>query len=74
LNNDIRVGHAMETACLKYFGLSVDFRGYVTNNDLVRRSVLQRKPLMMQSPDSEIGQDLQRLLSNILQRQKVPPS
>jgi len=73
-NNDIKVGHAMETACLKYFGLSVDFRGYVTNNDLVRRSVLQRKPLMMQSPDSEIGQDLQRLLGNILQRQKVPPS
>jgi len=30
--------------------------------------------LMTQSPDSEIGQDLQRLLGNILQRQKVPPS
>ena len=74
VNNDVKVGHAMETACLKYFGLSVDFRGYVTNNDLVRRSVLQRKPLMMQSPDSEIGQDLQRLLGNILQREKVPPS
>lgn len=72
--NDVRVGHAMETACLKYFGLSVDYRGYVMSNDLVRRSVLQRKPLLTNAPDSEVGQDLQQLLSNILQRQKVPPA
>jgi flagellar biosynthesis protein FlhG len=72
--NDIRVGTAMENACLKYFGIYIEYRGYLHNHDAVRKSVLQRKPLMTQFPEAEIGEDLKRLLENILQQQKVTPS
>ena len=67
--NDIRIGHAMENACLKYFGIYIDFTGYVTNHEVVRRSVLQRVPVLIQNAENEVGRNFNQLVNNLLNRE-----
>jgi len=62
---DIQVGLAMEKACLKYFGLSVECVGYIQNTDDVRNSVLQRSPLVLFRPDSLAAQNLRNIASKV---------
>ena len=71
--NDIRVGFAMDNACLKYFGVHLDFIGYVEYHDTVWKSVLQRKPVTLQDPDSLVSKRLQSICNNLMTGRQLRP-
>ena len=52
--SDIRLGSAMEKACLKHFGLTLNYTGHVEQHEMVRESVLQRKPLALEDPNGSV--------------------
>jgi len=63
---DKLVGLAMKAACSKYFNLNMTFLGYISEDESVWKSVLNRKPLALASPDGVPIQQLKTICSNIL--------
>jgi len=71
--NDVRIGFAMDNACLKYFGVHLDFIGYIEYDDLVWKSILQRKPIVMWEPDALISKQLHMIRDNIVNNRQLRP-
>ena len=63
---DKLVGLAMKDACSKYFNLNMTFLGYISEDDSVWKSVLNRKPLAVATPDSVPIQQLKKICTDIL--------
>ena len=70
---DMRIGSAMESACFKYFGIRLKFLGHIEHEDAVWHSVLQRRPLVMDQPNSGISKRLSVICSAILQQRSQRP-
>lgn len=71
--NDIRIGFAMDNACLKYFGIHLSFIGYVEYDDVVWQSILQRKPVVMKSSDSVVSKRVHAICNNLLNGSQLRP-
>ncbi|MGK0289491.1 MAG: flagellar biosynthesis protein FlhG [bacterium] len=69
--NDIRVGHSMTNACLKYFGVDMKYTGYVKNDDEVLRAVRLRKPILSIEPNSIASRCIKQVTQNLLDDAKV---
>ena len=69
--SDIRIGKAMEKACRKYFGLTLNFSGYVEQHEGVRESVLRRKPVTLDKPESLMTQQLKTISENLLKSSNI---
>jgi MinD-like ATPase involved in chromosome partitioning or flagellar assembly len=63
---DKLVGLAMKDACSKYFNLNMTFLGYISEDESVWKSVLNRKPLAVDSIDGLPMQQLKKICSDIL--------
>ncbi|MBT3215744.1 MAG: P-loop NTPase [Deltaproteobacteria bacterium] len=63
---DQQVGPAMKAACSKYFNLNMSFLGYISEDESVWKSVLDRKPLAVAYPDGVPMQQLKSICSDIL--------
>ena len=66
---DQLVGPSMKEACSKYFKLNLKFMGYLTEDESVRKSVLEREPLAITFPDCVPMQQLKTICSDILQEE-----
>ncbi|MBF0237507.1 MAG: P-loop NTPase [SAR324 cluster bacterium] len=71
--NDIKIGFAMDNACVKYFGIHIDFAGYVEHDEIVWKSVLQRKPVLMNAPDSIVAKRISMICNNLIQNRQLKP-
>ena len=69
--SDIRIGKAMEKACRKYFGLTLNFSGYVEQHEGVRESVLRRKPVTLDKPESLMSQQLKTIAEHLLKSSNI---
>jgi flagellar biosynthesis protein FlhG len=63
---DKKVGPGMKVACSKYFNLNMNFLGFISEDESVWKSVLNRKPLAVTSPESVPVQQLKKICSDIL--------
>ena len=61
----------MEKACRKYFGLILNFSGYVEQHEGVRESVLRRKPVTLDKPESLMSQQLKTISENLLKSSNI---
>lgn len=50
---EIKLGFAVKSVCHKYFGIEVDYIGYVNHDEAVRRAVIARRPLIDVAPASD---------------------
>ena len=50
--SDVDIGFSMRSAFLKYFGISMDYLGYIVYDDDVWQSIQKRKPLVLEFPQS----------------------
>ena len=55
------LGDAMQQACRKYFGIHMNHLGNIPYDDAVWRSVRNRRPLIMDSPDAQAAQSLRHI-------------
>jgi len=56
-----KLGFAVSDACRKYFGIPMQFLGSIPYDDAVWRSVRRRRPVMIDSPDSEASRSLRQV-------------
>lgn len=63
--NDFKLGRYMRSACLKYFGLKMDFMGSVVFDDKVWQSIRLRKPFTMQFPNTVAAQNIRAICQSI---------
>jgi flagellar biosynthesis protein FlhG len=70
---DVRIGYAMQSACLKFFGIKVDFVGYLENDEQVWQSIRKRQPLALNGEHSKAARNLRTITYNILNDLQMKP-
>lgn len=70
---DVRIGFAMQRACQKYFGIQVDFLGYLENDDQIWHSIRKRQPIMMNGDSSKSARSLNTIAYNLMNDLQISP-
>lgn len=63
---DIDVGSSIKIICHKYFGITVDYLGYLEYDATVWQSVKRRRPLLMEFPNSALVGNFDKIIHNLL--------
>ena len=64
--SDIDIGFSMKSICKKYFGVSMDYVGYLDYDAAVWQSVKKRRPLLMEFPNCKLINNFDRIVSRLL--------
>jgi flagellar biosynthesis protein FlhG len=72
--NDIQIGFSMKSACQKYFGIELEFLGYVEYDDCVWQSIRSKRPLTIEYPYSRPSRCIERIVHNLLRKEQLTPS
>ncbi len=64
---EVKLGFSMSSVCRKYFGIDVEYLGYVSYDDLVWRSIKERRPLVMAYPQSDGAIYIRQIAKKMLQ-------
>lgn len=70
---DIRTGFAMQNACQRYFGIKVDFLGYIENDEQVWQSIRKRQPITQNGNYSKSARSLRTIAYNLLNDLEIRP-
>jgi len=63
---DIDIGFSMKIICKKYFGITLDYVGYLEYDATVWQSVKKRRPLLMEFPNSSLVSNFDRIINRLL--------
>tara|TARA_Y100000296_G_C5118908_1_gene229293 strand:- start:676 stop:1068 length:393 start_codon:yes stop_codon:yes gene_type:complete len=63
---DIDIGFSMKIICKKYFGINLDYAGYLEYDASVWQSVKKRRPLLMEFPNSSLVSNFDRIIHRLL--------
>ncbi len=63
---DIDIGHSMKIISKKYFGINLDYTGYLEYDATVWQSVKKRKPLLMEFPNSALVNNFDKIIHRLL--------
>jgi flagellar biosynthesis protein FlhG len=63
---DVDIGFSMKIICRKYFGINLDYVGYLDYDATVWQSVKKRKPLLMEFPNSGLVGNFDRIVHRLL--------
>lgn len=64
---DIDVGFSMKIICKKYFGIELDYVGYLDYDACVWQSIKKRRPLLMEYPNSPLVRNFDRIVHRLLE-------
>lgn len=64
--SDIDIGFSMKLISKKYFGINLDYIGYLDYDATVWQSVKKRKPLLMEFPNSTLVNNFDRIIHRLL--------
>ena len=71
--NDVRIGYSMQNACEKFFGLKVDFLGYLENDEQVWQSIRKRQPIALNGEYTKSARNLRTISYNLLNDLQFSP-
>ena len=63
------IGLAVQTVCERYFGMTIDYMGYLPYDNSVWQSISRRVPFLMEAPNSTAVTHLEEILRNLLKAQ-----
>ena len=63
---DIDIGFSMKLICKKYFGINLDYVGYLNYDATVWQSVKRRRPLLMEFPNSNLVTSFDKIIHRLL--------
>ena len=69
--DDITLGFSMRSSCSKYFGINVEFPGYVEYDDHVWRSTKRRRPLLTEYPLCSAARGIETIATHLIGRQQL---
>ena len=64
---DLQVGHSMQTACEKFFGIRATFIGHLYNDDLVWKTIRSCKPFLSTHQHSRTAKLIGQIAYNLIQ-------
>ncbi len=64
---DVRIGFSMGNASKKFFGVTLGYVGFVEHDNQVLQSIRQRKPIIINAPESTASNCILRIGQNIRQ-------
>jgi flagellar biosynthesis protein FlhG len=65
---DVDIGFSVKTVCKKYFGIEMDYIGYLDYDSAVWQAVRRKRPLMLEFPNSKLVAHLDRITQHLLKR------
>jgi flagellar biosynthesis protein FlhG len=65
---DVDIGFSVKSVCKKYFGIEVDYIGYLDHDSAVWQAVRRKRPLILEFPNSQLVGSLERITSYIVRR------
>jgi flagellar biosynthesis protein FlhG len=66
LRSDLELGPAMSVVSERFLGIHVDYLGHIEHDDAVWLTVRRRQPLLIDSPTSKSGRNIERVARRIL--------
>jgi len=69
--DDITLGFSMRSSCLKYFGIKMDYAGYIEYDDRVWQAGKRGRPLMIEYPYANSARCVEKIVDNILREQDL---
>jgi len=64
---DIDIGYSIQSICRKYFGIEMNFPGYLDYDQSVWQSVRKRKPLLIEYPHSKLVTNFDRIVNRLIE-------
>jgi flagellar biosynthesis protein FlhG len=65
---DVDIGFSVKTVCKKYFGIELDYVGYLDYDSAVWQAVRRKRPLMLEFPNSRLVSSIERVVQYTLKR------
>lgn len=69
--DDMTLGFSMRSSCGKYFGIKVDYAGYIEYDDHVWQATKKKRPLLLEFPYSSAARCLERTVSNLMKKEEL---
>ena len=69
--DDITLGFSMRSSCSKYFGITVEYVGYVEYDDHVWQATKRRRPLLTQYPTSGSARGINTVASHLVKHEQL---
>ncbi|MBF0207333.1 MAG: AAA family ATPase [Oligoflexia bacterium] len=63
---DIDIGFSIKAICKRYFGIELDYVGYLDYDAVVWQSIKKRRPLLMEFPSSRLVTNFDRIVHRLL--------
>ena len=67
---DTEIGYGIQNVCRKYFGIGIDYLGYLEYDSAVWQSVRRRRPLAIEFPSSPIMPKIQQFVATMLEEEQ----
>ncbi|MBL7664777.1 MAG: P-loop NTPase [Bacteriovoracaceae bacterium] len=64
---DIDIGFSIKSICKRYFGIEVDYVGYLDYDASVWQSVKKRRPLLLEFPNSRLVTNFDKIVNRLLE-------
>jgi flagellar biosynthesis protein FlhG len=65
---DVDIGFSVKTVCKKYFGIEMDYVGYLDYDSAVWQAVRRKRPLVTEFPNSRLVSSVDRIVQYLLKR------
>jgi len=65
---DVDIGFSVKTVCKKYFGVDMDYIGYLDYDSAVWQAVRRKRPLMLEFPNSRLVSSFDRITQYLVKR------
>lgn len=65
---DIDIGFSVKSVCKKYFGVEVDYSGYLDYDSAVWQAVRRKRPLMLEFPNSRLVSSIERIAQYLVKK------
>jgi flagellar biosynthesis protein FlhG len=69
--DDAALGLSMRSSCSKYFGIQVEYLGFIEYDDSVWRALKRKRPPVVEFPDSCSARGTERVLTNLLKGEQI---
>jgi flagellar biosynthesis protein FlhG len=66
---DIDVGHSIKSVCKRYFGIDLEYLGYLDYDTSVWQSVRRKRPFLVEFPNSRLVASIDRITQNLFKKQ-----
>lgn len=65
---DVDIGFSVKSVCKRYFGVEMDYVGYLDYDSAVWQAVRRKRPLMLEFPNSRLVSSIERISQYLIKR------